>query len=186
MFALFAEKITNRLLITKVIEKDDREIYQFGIEQFLISILHVISVFVIGCVFHQLGKLVLFTMAFMWLRSYAGGYHASTSKRCYILTISIMIIVLSVMQYFEKNIVICIGCFCGALCIIFLFSPVEAKTKKLDRVEEKVYRKKVYAICGVEAVCAVFLLLIGLKDWAVIIMMAHIVIAISLIFGKCI
>lgn len=183
MFRYVSEKITNRLLRKNVIEYDDFEIYQFGLEQLFSTILNILTTIIIGIVFGELWNAVLFVLAFMMLRTYAGGYHFPTPLGCYLLTVSIIIAVLSVIKSVEINFFVCTGLLIVSSVIILLLAPVESKNKPLDDIECVVYREKTVGIWSIEVMSAVAFLVMGLKEVTVCIVMAFIVLSISLVVG---
>lgn len=183
MFRYISEKITNRLLRKNVIEYDDFEIYQFGLEQLFSTILNMLTTIIIGIILGELWNAVLFVLAFMMLRTYAGGYHSSTPLGCYLLTVSIIIAVLSVIKYVEISCFVCTGLLFVSSVIILLLAPVESKNKPLDNIECVVYRKKAVGIWCIEVMSAIAFLIIGFKEVTVCIAMAFIVLGISLFVG---
>lgn len=67
----------------EIIEKEDSEIYQYGIRSGGI-ILNLITAFLIGLFTEQLLVVCVFTLSFMTLRSFTGGFHCDDSLFCYI------------------------------------------------------------------------------------------------------
>lgn len=77
----------------------------------------------------------------MVIRSYAGGYHASSTLRCYILTNIAIIVVLSAMKFITFS-----STFLGCLSVmnsmvILILAPVDTENKRLDEIECIHYRK---------------------------------------------
>lgn len=183
MVKILSEKIAARLLRNEVIEAADYEIYEYGIEQILSNIIDVITIIIIGVVIGNVQYGITFLIAFMALREYAGGYHASTPLRCYLLTVTVITIVLLIMKYIEV-------CYNAGLImltvsglIIILLSPVESVNKPLDRIERTVYRRKALIIWCVETLIAVICTVFHLGDIATCIIMAQVVLGISQITG---
>lgn len=184
MFVNISEKITNRLIRKNVIEDYNREIYLFGVEQFLTTTLNIVTTIVIGLVLGELWQSILFVLMFMMLRSYAGGYHASTPVGCYFLTSSIIAIALSVLKYIEINILVCVGLLIISGVVILILSPVQSENKPLDNIEFVIYRKKAIAIWTVEFMCAAICAVMGYRDILMCTMLAHIALALSQLFAK--
>ena len=184
MFVNISEKITNRLIRDNVIDDCNREIYLFGVEQFLTTVLNIITTLVIGIVLGELWQSLLFVLLFMALRTYAGGYHASTPIGCYLLTSSIITIALSVLKYIKINIFVCIGLLIISGVVILILSPVESKNKPLDNIEFIIYRKKAIAIWGIQVICAALCTVMGYWDILTCITLAHMILALSQLFAK--
>ena len=87
----FAEKVTTELVKSQKIKLEDQELYRYGIEQGILILLNVLTALAIGLIFHCLFYVVIFSVAFVPLRSYAGGFHAKTFSRCYILSVLMLI-----------------------------------------------------------------------------------------------
>ena len=182
MIANISKKLTDRLLLKSVIEQDSWEIDYFGIYQLIVNAVDVTTILILGIVFNEIWQAILFIGAFAVLRKYAGGYHASTPLRCYLLTTFITITALSVMKYFEmKYFVYFILLFVSSV-VILIASPVESEYKPLDMMEKMLYRKKTLAIWGVETSLAIIFAILKVKSVFVCITMAEVVLSFALIY----
>jgi len=134
--------LTDRLVNKKVIDKDDYEIYQFGFLQLLRDVISVGSVIIAGILFRELLECFVYMICFMVLRSYAGGYHASTPFRCYLLTMTVSIIILSACKYLhlESFLYVIMGMISSVA--IYVNSPVASEEKPLDADEVVLYKRK--------------------------------------------
>ena len=92
-------------------------------------------------------------VAFRSLRSYAGGYHAKTQWRCYVLTMLTIMIALSIIKYFHVGMKMSIALWLFTGTIIFLWAPVEAENKPLDEIEIQIYGKKAKLTWLIETTC---------------------------------
>lgn len=153
----FAEKVTTELVKSQKIKLEDQELYRYGIEQGILILLNVLTALAIGLIFHCLFYVVIFSVAFVPLRSYAGGFHAKTFSRCYILSVLMLIsfCVFNKISIISKYSFIIIYILCSI--IILILSPVETKTKPLDELETKVYRKKMRFILIFEFTLSIFI-----------------------------
>ena len=59
-----SEKLTQRLCRKKIIEHDSQEIYQYGIEQLLNTMINMITIVIIGIIFGEVWQSILLTTAF--------------------------------------------------------------------------------------------------------------------------
>jgi len=94
-WARLSSKIGNNLVHSNVVKEEDAEIYIYGINQILSSVVNVSSALIIGFIFGVFLEVAVFMAAYIPLRSFAGGYHAKTPLRCYIFSV-IMLIVVSI------------------------------------------------------------------------------------------
>ena len=79
------KKIVDVLVKADVIDPANKEVVSFGIRQVEYFFINVITILFLGNIF---------LLAFIPLRTYAGGYHAKTILRCYIITIVLMVFTL--------------------------------------------------------------------------------------------
>lgn len=137
-----------------VIEAEDAEIYQFGFNQLIFISINLITTVIIGIVFSMLFESIIFLVSYMVVRVYAGGYHAKTQFRCYIISSLFIVLALIGVKYiiwegFANIIAITI-----AAIIILKLSPVGTQNKPLDEIETKIYKTKsrqrlvvIYVLC---------------------------------------
>lgn len=160
MIGDLSKRIVERLLRNEAIIQSDYEIYLFGMEQMLTIILDLLTAVIIGIAFGRVLQTIIFMIAFMVIRSYAGGYHASTSFRCYLLTTLTIIITLSAMKFVNLDMVMLISLLVIASIVILIISPEDTENKPLDDIEYIYYRKKTIIVWSIEIVialiCAIF------------------------------
>ena len=126
-------------------EEDERSVIEFGIGILLSKMLNLITEIIIGCLFSTFWETIVFLLAFSFLRSYAGGFHASSSLKCYISSSAIMAAALLIIRYADMPIAsIAFALFGTVICL--LLAPVESKNKPLEQVEKIVYRRRMMII----------------------------------------
>lgn len=104
-------------------------------------LLNLISTIVIGVIVGKVFESIAFLVFYIPLRSYAGGYHASTPWRCYFISIVIIMEMLLFIGYVDLSIIYIILLLVGMV-VCFAFAPVEDKNKPLDRDEISVLKKE--------------------------------------------
>lgn len=101
---------------------------------------------------------ILFEFCYMVLRIYAGGYHASTPRKClcftYGSTLACMIIIF-ILPMTKYIFAVLIAVFIGT---IFLTTPIQNENKPLCNTEKKVYHRN--SVCIVVAETGLFALLV--------------------------
>lgn len=187
MFAAVSNKVTNYLICKRVIKDENREIYQYGFEQIFTTLLNAATMLLFGIAFGEIYQCIVLTVSFMALRSYSGGYHASTSLRCYILTVMSISAALSIMKFIAVNRFICLGLLVLSSVIILLLSPIGTKNKPLDEIEKIIYRKKTIIVWSVETCAALVFIVLNNTEIHIAITLAQVIISIALVFGniKC-
>lgn len=143
--------ICEELVKSQIVSKQDVPIYQYGLKMLLLKMAYITSFIIYALLVGALKETILFLLTYSFLRSYSGGYHASSILRCYLVSLSTIIL----------NSVLCKVSIAGILfkidivllilssIFIFLFSPVDNHEKQLDDLEKKVYgyRAKICVVC---------------------------------------
>jgi len=119
-----------------------RPIYLFGTYQLIMLLLNFISMLFIGFAFGQLTYCLLYMAMFIPPRVYAGGYHASSPKKCYIYSMLCVVLAMFIIKYGILNIVICDIITMVSGIVIFIIAPVEDGNNMLD---DKAYER--YKLC---------------------------------------
>lgn len=125
-----AGKIGNNLVHSNVIKEEDAEIYIYGINQILVSVLNVSSALIIGLIFGVFFEIAVFMAAYIPLRSFAGGFHAKTPLRCYIFSVMMLIIVSIAFKYLSIAAWMYYAVLAVSFVIVLILSPVEDKTSR--------------------------------------------------------
>lgn len=177
-------KIGYNLVRSNVIKEEDAEIYIYGINQILVSVLNVSSALIIGWIFGVVLEIAVFMAAYIPLRTFAGGYHAKTPLRCYFFSVMMLIIVSAGIKCFSAPDLAYVIAFLAGLFVVLILSPIEDKNKPLDEIENKVYKRRTIIITFVEFTIGLFFKLLGLNGFFVSIIYSFVVLGIMLIFGK--
>ena len=85
------------------VDEEDKEIYLFGIYQGLIFLLNVVTALLTGIILDMFLESVLFLICFIPLRIFAGGYHAKTQFRCYVMSTVTTVILLYLIAFFGNS-----------------------------------------------------------------------------------
>lgn len=184
MLSRIAKRITDWLQLQNYIVQEEYEICVFGIEQLISSAINLVSILLIGIVLDTLLESIIFLMAFKLIRECAGGYHASTRVRCYLLSIFTVIVVLSVIKYISIDSIILLIMSMLASIIIILFSPVDTENKRIDAIERIYYRRKSMIILWVELLIAGLCVMVHFNKGTKCIVFALFVLAMALVGEK--
>lgn len=135
----------------------ENELYIFGVNQFLNMLLNILTALFIGILFGETLRVIMFMLAYVPLRSYAGGWHSRTPLRCYIFSVIMLIVVSIGMKYLYMAEWVYYVVLATSALIVLLLSPVEDKNKPLDEMERKVYKRRAVLIVVLELVIAMLL-----------------------------
>ena len=131
------EKLICFLETNQAISEEDREIYSYALKCAGILGGHIITSILIGFWLRVPWYCLLLLTAIILLRSDAGGYHAETAGRCYILSCTVLIAALLWMKAdvpFRTVVTVCAAI--PFFLLIFRNAPLDSENKPLT-VEEK-------------------------------------------------
>lgn len=159
MIYSFAKRIAFLLSKHSYIKEDERELFEYGIFLVLSQVIYFSICLVCGAVLGCVKECVIFYICFMLVREYAGGFHASSEIRCFVISsISIIASAAFIKVTAAKSTdILFITLFVLAVSVIALFSPIDTEEKPLTPSERKNFRKKsLIILCILLLVCAAF------------------------------
>lgn len=143
MISKLSTRLTEKLLSNGTISNEDKELYIYGLFMLLSQLMFFIIACIFGLILECLFESIIFYIAFMLIRRYAGGYHALTETRCEILsTLSILacIVVIRLSKTYDIQTVLLIISAVSSVCI-FVLCPLDTPEKPLSDKEFKYFRK---------------------------------------------
>lgn len=182
--AKLSRRIGDNLVRSNVVKAEDAEIYIYGINQILVSILNISSALIISLIFGVFLEVAVFMVAYIPLRAFAGGYHARTPLRCYIFSVIMLISVSFGLKYLSLIEWVYYVVLVLAIIIICVLSPVEDKNKPLDEIERKVYKMRTIVITITETFIGFMLVIIGINNLFVAVVYSFVALSTMLIVGK--
>lgn len=78
-----ADRLTELLLRSHIIEMQEREIYSYGFQITLANLTNALIALMLGLLTGSLPKVIVFYAVFVLSRQYNGGYHAETYGKCF-------------------------------------------------------------------------------------------------------
>ncbi len=144
MLHKLAEDISFYLITNKIIDIEDRDIYIYGLELLISTLLTSISILILGFFIGEFISAIVYLLVYFLLKSYTGGYHAKHYYECYIYSILFYIILVII-----KNVTLAVYqpifgllSLIFSVIIIFKFAPVENKNNPKTK-EEIIKNKKI-------------------------------------------
>ncbi len=139
--------IWKQMQLSKGLQEDDKDIYLFGVYQGAILLLNICTALLIGVALNMLLEIVIYLICFLPLRIFAGGYHAKTQLRCYIMSSFTTVIILLVIQFLQQQESIWeFLIYFVSFGVIWRYAPVADANKPLLENEQVNYRKKVHKV----------------------------------------
>lgn len=178
------KKFSNKLLSQINVDKNEYEVIQYGLHQSMIIIVNLISILVCGAFWHELMFGILLFLTLFLLRPYAGGYHANTEFRCYMISIGIMNFAMIGHKYINILCNLKILIYFISFMIIWKNAPVENFINPLEDIEKERYSRKAKQIIGCYTLLAGGGMYMQNKIVSESIFWGIIVVAISVLAGK--
>lgn len=158
-----------RYIVDKVLEKlknndkesivsKNEEIYRYGIELVVSSMMGAGIVFFEGMIMKIPLEATVFCISFAVLRIYAGGYHANSYTKCNILFAVCCGICLVLYKAFGKQITTlwCVLIFFGNELLIGKFAPIVHVHKQLDERRKCKCKRRGMIVIGIEFIATCF------------------------------
>ena len=142
MIHTWAENISSFFIDKSVISENDRKVYNYCFELLISESINILIVLVVAILSKQYVNIVVFLVAFLLLRKWAGGYHANTHYGCTLILFSILMLFLIsevVFSYNEKYILQFLNIL-ASLPIICLFAPVDNPNKPIKNEQRKKFK----------------------------------------------
>lgn len=145
--------LSKALVQNDIINADREKQCQYGLELMLSSVIEILFIIGLSPFFGNFLNTLIFFIGFIPLRIYAGGYHADTRLRCFLIlvmtyilfTVFLLILPIEIYQY------IIYGATVFTIIVISVMAPLVHSRKNMSDKEIKVFRKIALDICFFEA-----------------------------------
>ncbi len=183
MLERLSEKFTGKLIQAGIISEKDTDVYAYGFFQSVMMILNIVTTLILGIVFQLIIPCILLNLAYIPIRTNAGGHHASSPFKCYVNSTIIIVVLLSIIKWVAIPILISIVILAVSSAVIIILAPVETENNPLDEEEKRVYRKRAIVILGIEIVIFIISLILNKNLIAEIISLGLLTECLMLIIG---
>lgn len=134
-----------------IISNETKEVYTYGVEITISSLIGLIIAITIGIVFRCFTQSMIYYVIFVALRSITGGYHASTYLKCNIIFSLISLFTLLVSKA-ASEIQLSVGIitmfFLHAIAIFLWLAPVENPNKPIEK-NKRIYLKLISVVIAI-------------------------------------
>lgn len=150
-------------------QKNNFDLYEYAVYIILSSAFHIITVIALGLCFNLLVESLVFYFSYIAIRKFAGGYHAKTPTRCYIVSIITIVLMLCIIKWILiiNYLSIYYSLFFSELvCVLILcfLSPLDTENKLLNGKERTIY-KIVSCVTSIAiSLFSAFLIVIGVYN----------------------
>lgn len=139
MVDFLAKSITSKLIEYGSVDEEEHEEYAYALTLIITIIVTDITTMAIGFVMGMFWECVGFCFIYKVLRKYCGGYHFSTSLKCYLSTCVMCPAALLMIRYCSDSLWLLSNIWVVSAVALLILSPVEAENKPLDEKEQKVF-----------------------------------------------
>ena len=122
MFSSVLEKAVNQWEKADIIKAEDRDVYIYGLDLVLFTIINLSAVILTAALFGRLYETIILLSVVIPLQSFGGGYHAETHLRCFLIMFIGWFIVMPITAVITPAIAIITVCV--SLAVIFVLAPV--------------------------------------------------------------
>lgn len=135
-----------KLYSVKIAEKisssqEECVIIQYGLHQGFLIMFNVLTAIICGVLWMELPFVVLLFLGNFFLRPYAGGYHADTELRCYMISTVVINIAVWARKTITASNMALLGMWVVTTLFIWIYTPVENPVHCLDEDAREKYAK---------------------------------------------
>lgn len=184
------EKLAERFVAWQIrhhyLSSDEERLYRYAFELLIGQAVNLMIACLLAVIFHAYMVVFIFLLAFIPLRSYAGGHHADSSNVCTAVSSLILLSVCLLSGIISAGEVIpAVGVTIAVLSgiAVFLLAPVEDQNKPLDQAERERYGRWSRSIWGLETVIWPVCCWMQMRQVSLGIILAHLTTAILLCAG---
>ena len=128
------------LVQQNAIKPDDRELYEYAMYSFLVSVMPLVIFLVASGVIGMLTEGLLIVIPFMVTRKFSGGYHAGHAYTCMMISVGLLASSFYVVIHAECNWIVHILAAISGLSVV-INSPIDSENKRLEEDEMNQYRR---------------------------------------------
>lgn len=138
MLTNLCQIIVDFFITEDIVSEEQREVYQYGVELSVSTLIGFFLVLAIGAFSGKLAESIIFYIVFCLTRSFCGGFHAHSHLLCKVTFICVLILVL-VMDLVLENIesYFWFVLYLYSLINVCVFAPVDNPNKRLTSYEKK-------------------------------------------------
>ena len=151
------------------LDNDKAEIIRYGLEIVIAKAIFSIMVIIIGLIMHCFFESLIFAVSLSLLRKYGGGYHATTRRKCFILSNLTLIVSLILIKLAENYQVMILPVWSAALISVI---PIDTPNKQFDKDEFRLYGKRSKIITVTLMIISVLFWLLNIDVVSLTILMA--------------
>lgn len=139
MVKQFSQKAAGCFADNGVIDEKETGIYEYGLTILIYSLVNLATILVIGGLLGCIPESICYTVCYIILRKFTGGYHAKTPHTCYLFSTLMFLASLYIIRAGLVNVYLLVGVVILTIGCSFIL-PIDTENKRLSVKEKKVYR----------------------------------------------
>lgn len=179
-----SKKILDYAKLNGCIRDDCYDEYLYMLTMILNILITDVTMLAIGIVMRMVWECIMFWIIYKILRKYCGGFHFSTSLRCYLSSCVMCPAVLCSICFIPYNMIIFSVLAAASAIILLILSPIAARTKPLDPAEISVFGKIARIITIISLLLYIAFVFLQLYTAAKIIVLDLMCVAVFAVWGK--
>jgi len=185
MLQTCSEKFAKKLIQAEIIPESDADIYVFGCYQFGMMLLNIVTTIGLGILFRLFLPCVLLNLSFIPIRISAGGHHADSPVKCYVLSTLLIAALLAILKWVSVSLLAAWILILAASAVLLWLAPIETENNPLDETEVRVYRRRTRIVLGIELLAALLATLLHRNFLVTIIAFGLLTASFMLVVGAC-
>lgn len=148
------------------IKSDDRELYEYAMYSFLVSVMPLAIFLVASGVIGMLTEGLLIVIPFMVTRKFSGGYHARHAYTCMMISAGLLTSSFYIINHVECNWIVHILVAISGLSVV-VNSPIDSENKRLEEDEIDQYRNTTCLVVIITIIWYFVLIALNQRRYAV-------------------
>ncbi len=179
-----SKKLTSAMQESNIISENEATIYIYCLDYFLEIFFYVTSTTLISLLLHRFPIYIIFLGVIFPLRAFAGGIHASNSKKCTIYSYLLFFIIIILSPYITRYLTWqWVVLFYMSTILIAVLAPVDTAKRRLDNKKRHTMKRKCYIVICILWVTFHYIFLFSTKIYYGTISLCAIIVAISVFAG---
>lgn len=178
MLEKWIESFVDYQIRQRFIKEEEKSIYKYGYQVLVEYCFNISAAILIAVFFRAVEIVIVFTVSYMLVRSYAGGYHAKTSTGCFCLSSIMQVCVIKVIKMLIDTGITNELLLMEIIFLPYVFKkvPIPIINKPLTENEKRHFGLRAKQWYIIEVVVAIVLAYIGREQSVLAIIASHFVI----------
>lgn len=136
--------ILSSLIKSNVINDEDLNVYEYGLEIFKLYTFTLVMIFIISLLTDTFFETILLFLNFLIIRIYSGGLHLNSKYLCLLFSVFCFVVFPLIFKYYYFNPILNFPAIMLLGFIITKYCPIQSKNKVIDDEQCELFKKKNY------------------------------------------